>query len=138
MKTAHSVAEGERGGARALMEELAEVGGAGEAEACRDLRRRLIAVREEPFGLQHHPAVDVLFRSDARGALARAGQRARGIAESPRVVFDPAGTGEAGLDRVTEPQECLRGLGCRVTGRGTELGQVEYDDGQQMTQDRQV
>jgi len=70
---------GERGRTCALAEELAEVRGAGEAEACGDLRRRLVAVHQESFGLEQHPAVDVLLRCDARSIHARAGERVRGM-----------------------------------------------------------
>jgi hypothetical protein len=73
----HRSAEGERGRACPLVEELVEVCGAGEAEPRCDLRRWLVAVREETFGLEQHSAVDVLLPTDARSIHARPGQRAR-------------------------------------------------------------
>jgi hypothetical protein len=74
------------------VEELAEVRGAGEAEAYRNLRRWLVAVREESFGLEQHPAVDVLLGSDSLVAPSKADDRDAGLAASfPNVGLQVGG-----------------------------------------------
>jgi hypothetical protein len=83
-----------------LMEELAEVGGAGEAKLRRDLGGRRVAVCQETFGFQAAPpsAVTPRRRRDRRAAESDTGHAAGLAAGTVICVNSPGG---ASLAQIT-------------------------------------
>jgi hypothetical protein len=74
--------------ARSCAEELGEVGRIVESRPPGALGDRDVGMREHPFRLEHNPVVDELLGAAADRFMRRPAQRARGVAQQPRVPGD--------------------------------------------------
>lgn len=135
-RSALCVPEGAWGLAGRAGEELAEVGGFGEAEAVADGGDGQVGVCQQAFGLQGDAGVDELFGGVSGGVLAGAVEGLEGVAEPGGVVVGLAQDGEGAFQFVLEEAvRLLCGMGlCAAAGCG-ETCDAQQDPGQQLAQE---